>query len=203
MQNIITYSLGTIMAVAALALGAYITNRSRWTLEQAVQRSGGSEAELRELIKEKLLPYRRKYIVLGPFTVDASELAEARAAYPEIKRIQAEIDATIRQTAERINESNRFYQEQAKIRQEEMERMQKVYAEILKNFRLQMKIIPPDVSRALQLLGLPEDAPLSDIRQRYRLLAKRSHPDTGGNHKDFIEINDAYNCVITWITSQT
>ncbi len=195
-----------IMIAIALALSVYITNRSRLTLEEAIQRTGGSENELRELIQEKLLPYRRKYVVFGPLTIDTGELAEARAAHPEIKRIRAEIDATLRQTAEDIiaqtRESNRFYQEQARIQQEEMERMERVYAEILRSFKTQQRIIPPDVARALQRLDLPEDASLSDIRQRYRLLAKRSHPDAGGDHEQFIQINEAYKRVITWITSQ-
>jgi curved DNA-binding protein CbpA len=50
-----------------------------------------------------------------------------------------------------------------------------------------------------KLLGLPENASESDIRQAYRTLAKRFHPDVNkaeGAHERFIEITEAYEILI-------
>jgi hypothetical protein len=44
----------------------------------------------------------------------------------------------------------------------------------------------------LSLLGLPPYAGLSEVKKRYRELAKRHHPDHGGDSEKFIELLDAY-----------
>jgi curved DNA-binding protein CbpA len=67
---------------------------------------------------------------------------------------------------------------------------------------MQLNLIPPEVAHAFDVLGLPRDASFPDIRQRYRLLAKRAHPDTGGDQEQFKQINAAYKCLIKWIESQ-
>jgi len=143
-----------------LFLMVYITNRSRWTMEQALL-SGSSERELQELIQGRLLPYRRKYIVFGPHSFD-----------------------------------------QQKLQQEKLVRIRRTHAEMLKNLRMQLNLIPPDVAHAFQILGLPYDASFGDIRQSYRALAKRTHPDTGGDQEQFQQINAGYNCLIKWIEAQ-
>jgi DNA-binding transcriptional regulator YiaG len=197
--------VGIIIVPALLVLMVYITNRSRWTMEQAVL-SGSSESELQELIQERWHLYRRKYIVFGPPSFDQYELAQSRADYPRLKQAKAEYDATIRKAAEdltaQINESKRIYQEQVRLQQEELERMKRIHAEILKNLRMQLNLMPPDVAHALHVQGLPHDASFSDIRQSYRSLAKRSHPDTGGDLEQFKQINVAYTCLMRWIESQ-
>lgn len=45
---------------------------------------------------------------------------------------------------------------------------------------------------ALQHLGLPADADWATIKQQYRRLVARYHPDKGGNHQDFTRIRRAY-----------
>lgn len=45
---------------------------------------------------------------------------------------------------------------------------------------------------ALEFLGLPLDADESDIKKRFRELAKKYHPDTGGNAAEFIEMMEKY-----------
>jgi hypothetical protein len=45
---------------------------------------------------------------------------------------------------------------------------------------------------ALRLLGLPEHADWSMIRDGYRRLAQQYHPDKGGDEKRFIEVREAY-----------
>jgi hypothetical protein len=44
----------------------------------------------------------------------------------------------------------------------------------------------------LSLLGLPPYAGLQDIKQRYRALAQKYHPDHGGDHEKFVELVDVY-----------
>ena len=44
----------------------------------------------------------------------------------------------------------------------------------------------------LALLDLPPYADLQDIRKRYRELAKRYHPDHGGDSEKFVELLSAY-----------
>jgi len=51
------------------------------------------------------------------------------------------------------------------------------------------RIFDPD---ALSLLGLPFSAVEGDIKKRFRELAKKYHPDTGGEASKFIEIMKVY-----------
>ena len=44
----------------------------------------------------------------------------------------------------------------------------------------------------LALLGLPPYAGLADIKKRFRELAKRHHPDHGGDSEKFIELMQVY-----------
>ena len=44
-----------------------------------------------------------------------------------------------------------------------------------------------------QILGLPDHASHADVRKKYLLLAKKYHPDHGGNKDDFEKIYRAYN----------
>ena len=44
----------------------------------------------------------------------------------------------------------------------------------------------------LDWMGLPPDATSEDIRKRFRELAKKYHPDTGGDSRDFIMLMENY-----------
>ncbi len=44
----------------------------------------------------------------------------------------------------------------------------------------------------LSRMGLPADAGAEDIRRRFRELAKKYHPDVGGNEAAFIELMENY-----------
>jgi DnaJ-domain-containing protein 1 len=46
--------------------------------------------------------------------------------------------------------------------------------------------------QALNVLGLPPNATLQQIKRRYRSLAKRYHPDRGGNQQQMQRIIAAY-----------
>lgn len=88
--------------------------------------------------------------------------------------------------------------------EEEQERKRRVQEEILERLRSSRRAIPipEEVVEALRTLGLPSDAPFDEIHRRYRQLAKRSHPDAGGDPETFKRINAAYTCVTTWMSSQ-
>jgi DnaJ-domain-containing protein 1 len=48
----------------------------------------------------------------------------------------------------------------------------------------------------LARLGLPKDAGLQEIKRQFRALAKKYHPDTGGDAASFIELMDTYRRLI-------
>lgn len=50
-------------------------------------------------------------------------------------------------------------------------------------------IYDPDV---LAVFGLPPGTPLEDIKRKFRELAKKYHPDHGGDHEKMIDLLDAY-----------
>ena len=43
-----------------------------------------------------------------------------------------------------------------------------------------------------KILGVDKDASQADIRRAYRLMAKKHHPDAGGDVWAFQQVNDAY-----------
>jgi len=49
--------------------------------------------------------------------------------------------------------------------------------------------------QALRVLGLPPNATQQQIKRRYRSLAKRYHPDRGGDQKEMQRIIAAYECL--------
>ena len=49
--------------------------------------------------------------------------------------------------------------------------------------------------QALRVLGLPPNATQQQITRRYRSLAKRYHPDRGGDKKEMQRIIAAYECL--------
>jgi len=55
------------------------------------------------------------------------------------------------------------------------------------------------IQNALEVLGLPPLVSLKDIRQRYYLLAKKYHPDIGGDKSEMERINRAYKLLKEYI----
>ena len=57
-----------------------------------------------------------------------------------------------------------------------------------------MKFLPPpiDVPSFFKFLGF-KDIPAGpeDVKERYRQMAKKFHPDAGGNEEDFKKLQDA------------
>jgi DnaJ-domain-containing protein 1 len=194
-----------IIVGGGITYSTYLTNRSRCTLEEVAQRSGCSENDVRELIQAGLLDYRRKYVLFGPRSLDASQIAEAREASIKIKQMWAETDATLRQQADafaaEMQEMQCRAQEREAAHQAYMEMLDRMYTEMLRSMKIQL--MPSDVVDAFHVLGLSTDTPLKEVYQRYRLLAKQHHPDAGGDAQKFIQINKAYTCIEDWMKSQT
>jgi hypothetical protein len=66
------------------------------------------------------------------------------------------------------------------------------YRLYFQNYRergVQVDIYDPHL---LSLLGLPAYAGIQDIKRRFRELAKRYHPDAGGESEQFIALMDIY-----------
>jgi len=63
--------------------------------------------------------------------------------------------------------------------------------------RMPMKSSTPE-ERCRELLGLPLDRRLSEreIHRAYKLLAKRVHPDAGGNAESFLRISAAHDVLM-------
>ncbi|MEX0592375.1 MAG: J domain-containing protein [Nitriliruptoraceae bacterium] len=51
---------------------------------------------------------------------------------------------------------------------------------------------PTDVDQARQVLGVTPDAPATEIRHRWRVCARRHHPDRGGDVATFLALREAY-----------
>ncbi|NOX15997.1 MAG: J domain-containing protein [Epsilonproteobacteria bacterium] len=48
------------------------------------------------------------------------------------------------------------------------------------------------IKEALKVLELPTFISLQELKDRYRILAKKNHPDFGGSEEAIIKINEAY-----------
>ena len=56
-----------------------------------------------------------------------------------------------------------------------------------------------EVDRALDILGLPKLITKDDIRKQYHFLAKKNHPDLGGDEVLMEQINSAYTFLMQYI----
>lgn len=61
----------------------------------------------------------------------------------------------------------------------------------------------PELQAARKLLGLGERTSLAEIKNRYRVLVKKHHPDSGntGNPVIIREINAAYKAVLDYVAA--
>jgi len=62
--------------------------------------------------------------------------------------------------------------------------------------------IPRHLQAEYRLLQLPAEANLADVRRQYRELAKLYHPDAGGDHTDFLALQQAYEQVVEYLLTQ-
>ncbi len=59
--------------------------------------------------------------------------------------------------------------------------------------------VPPDVAAAYVSLGLAPGAPAPAVTSARRTLARRHHPDAGGEHTVMAAINDAADTAMAWL----
>lgn len=57
-------------------------------------------------------------------------------------------------------------------------------------------------SESFQYLGLPEDATGEQIKQRYREMSLKAHPDMGGSQEEFIKLTEHKNKCLKWAMRQ-
>ncbi len=62
-----------------------------------------------------------------------------------------------------------------------------------------LDITPSAVKKAFETLELPPFVTREDIKKHYRFLAKKYHPDRGGDAKRFRDITEAYRIVTDYI----
>ena len=56
-----------------------------------------------------------------------------------------------------------------------------------------------EIDRALDILGLPKLITKEDIKKQYHFLAKKRHPDRGGDAVQMEELNASYTLVMKYI----
>lgn len=56
-----------------------------------------------------------------------------------------------------------------------------------------------EIENALDTLALPKLISKSEIKKQYHFLAKKNHPDIGGNAEHMEVLNHAYNLLIMYI----
>ena len=56
-----------------------------------------------------------------------------------------------------------------------------------------------EIERALDILGLPKLITKEDIKKQYHFLAKKNHPDLGGDMEEMEQINTAYTFLMKYI----
>jgi len=59
--------------------------------------------------------------------------------------------------------------------------------------------IPLHLQAEYCLLQLSAEANLAEVRRQYRELAKLYHPDAGGDHIDFLALQQAYEQVVEYL----
>ncbi len=63
-----------------------------------------------------------------------------------------------------------------------------------------MSLEPIDeIDNALNILALPKLISKEDIKKQYRYLAKKNHPDTGGDAEKMEQLNYAYKLLMNYI----
>jgi len=56
-----------------------------------------------------------------------------------------------------------------------------------------------EIDKALDILGLPKLITREDIKKQYHFLAKKKHPDIGGDAMEMEQLNAAYGLVMKYI----
>lgn len=52
-----------------------------------------------------------------------------------------------------------------------------------------------NIQQAFAILNVPENSDMETVKRRYKQLARKTHPDLGGNSEDFMAIKEAYDAI--------
>ncbi|HQR73587.1 MAG TPA: DnaJ domain-containing protein [Sulfurovum sp.] len=56
-----------------------------------------------------------------------------------------------------------------------------------------------EIEKALEILNLPKLISKADIKKQFRFMAKKNHPDVGGDPQKMEELNHAYKILMKYI----
>ncbi|PIQ24229.1 hypothetical protein COW36_10430 [bacterium (Candidatus Blackallbacteria) CG17_big_fil_post_rev_8_21_14_2_50_48_46] len=102
----------------------------------------------------------------------------------------------LRTQFETLSESNRrVFVRELKLLAEMKPTEREAYLASMETFRhteLGLADCTPAMRQALQILGLNHPCSLKEIKQAYRVQAKKLHPDQGGHHDRFLRLQQAY-----------
>ena len=56
-----------------------------------------------------------------------------------------------------------------------------------------------ELQKSLDILGLPPFISREDVKKQYHFLAKKNHPDTGGDAEEMEQLNYAYSMLMKYI----
>lgn len=88
------------------------------------------------------------------------------------------------------------YKGKAKYNLDELTKMDKIEFEQVINgyFNSILKSIYKEevLNELYPIFNLPENSDIDTVKKRFRELAKKMHPDTGGTHEGFIALSQAY-----------
>jgi len=56
-----------------------------------------------------------------------------------------------------------------------------------------------EIEKALDILSLPKLISRADIKKQYRFMAKKNHPDLGGDIEKMEQLNSAYTLLMEYI----
>ncbi|AYP68309.1 chaperone protein [Bacillus phage vB_BcoS-136] len=103
----------------------------------------------------------------------------------ERERLRREFEEKLRREREEFRRKFEEYERKRRERrQREQEREKQRYGALNK------------LIESYRILGLNQDATAKEVKSAYRRLAKKHHPDVGGNEKQFIKLKEAYDFIV-------
>ena len=90
-----------------------------------------------------------------------------------------------------------YYLDLANLRNESEESIQEMLGEFWHKFATQYVITDEELAHALTVMDFEALPNLAELRRRYRELASRCHPDKGGSEEAFVDLQRAYEQILT------
>ncbi|MCZ2721292.1 DnaJ domain-containing protein [Marinomonas sp. 15G1-11] len=144
--------------------------------------------------------FRQHFLVMNALYQLQSQLLQDEGLILSISPLKIQIDFTVTQETSTDTKKNQTelkfsaekkiinyyldWDEYIKTDEAEVEALLESFFKGLHN--------PSAIEEAFRTLQLPKTASSHEIRNQYRKLISRSHPDKGGSASDFIELKEAY-----------